>query len=226
MHRLTLIISLLLVTIISLSTIVVQAQENTTNDNWRDYPWKPKKNKNGIQIFTSNVPGSKYNAVYGSMIVRGSVDSLVALVQDATACPKWADLCKESRIIKTISPTEYYAYTYNDVPFPVKDRDAVTKIKWSQDPETLVTLMTAKPAIGLVEKTKAVRIEEVDSRWYFSPQADGTTKVETFAHINPNGPTPAWLTNMLLVSSPYKTMKAMRELIEGGSYANAKSIFE
>lgn len=216
-------LSLLFLSVVFFSA---QAQNTDNNKDWRDYNWKEKKDTDGIKIYTSNIPSSKYDAIYGSMIVNSPVNNLVALVKDAKACSQWADLCKESRVEQTVSEVEYYVYTYNDIPFPVTDRDVVAKVRWSQNTDTLAVTMTTEPITGMVEKTDAVRIEEADSRWYFTPQADGTTKVETFAHINPNGPTPAWLTNMLLVSSPFKTMKGMREIVEGGAYANAKSIFK
>jgi hypothetical protein len=199
---------------------LVYAQEEDIN-----YNWKEKKNKEGITIYTSKVPGSKYKAVLGKMIVNGGIHSLVALVQDTSSCAEWADLCKESRIHKKLSDTEYYVYSYNDIPFPASDRDVLAHVKWSQDPNTLKVTMTSKPTRGILPKTKAVRIEEATSQWHFTPQEDGTTLVETYAHINPNGATPSWLTNMLLVKSPFKTMSNMRNKIEGGEYKDSKISF-
>ncbi len=190
-----------------------------------EYNWKEKLDKEDIKIYTSKVPGSKYNAVRGVMTVKANVTSLVALVQDTSSCTEWAEFCKESRIHKKISDTEYYIYTYNDIPFPVTDRDAVTKVVWKQDPDTLRVSMQSTPTKGLIEKTKAVRIEEANSQWHFTPLKDGNTLVESFAHINPNGPTPAWLTNMLLVKAPFKTMKNMREITERGDYQNKSLAF-
>ncbi len=189
------------------------------------YIWKEKLDKEGIKIYTSKVQGSKYNAVRGVMTAKANITSLVALVQDTSSCPQWAEFCKESRVHKKISDTEYYIYTYNDIPFPVTDRDAVTKVVWKQDPDTLKVSMRSTPTKGLIEKTKAVRIEEADSQWHFTPLKDGSTLVESFAHINPNGPTPAWLTNMLLVKAPFKTMKNMRAIAERGDYQNKSLAF-
>ena len=42
----------------------------------------------------------------------------------------------------------------------------------------------------------------------------------TKAHVDPNGPTPAWITNFLLVDSPFETPSHMRDLIATGRYAN------
>ena len=184
------------------------------------YEWSEKKNKNGISIFTSSVEGSVFKAVRGEMIVKGSVESLFALVEDMPACADWAALCKEARVEKRVSESETYVYIYNDIPFPVSDRDVYAHVVWTRDPNTQRLSMTSRARDGGTSKTKAVRLEDAVSQWHFTPNGDGTTKVENFAHIDPNGPTPAWLTNMMLVDSPYKTMVKMRKIIESGTYAD------
>ena len=85
--------------------------------------------------------------------------------------------------------------------------------------------MTSTATAGGTAKTKAVRIENAVSQWHFTPNGDGTTKVENFAHIDPNGPTPAWISNLMLVSAPYKSMSKMREIVESGRYADSKISF-
>jgi len=185
------------------------------------YDWKEKKNKKGIIISTSSVPGSPYKAVRGEMTVKASVASLFALVEDTTACTEWAAMCKEARVEERISETESYVYIYNDIPFPVTDRDVYTHVVWTHDPETNKLSMTSTATEGGTAKTKAIRIKKAVSQWHFTPNGDGTTKIENFAHINPNGPTPAWISNLMLVGSPYKSMEKMRKIVESGRYEDA-----
>jgi hypothetical protein len=189
------------------------------------YEWEEKRNKKDIVIQTSAVAGSGFRAVRGEMTVKGSVASLVALVEDLQNCPKWADLCKEARVEKRVSETESFAYIYNDIPFPVSDRDVYTHVIWTQDPITKRVSMTSNATTGGTPESKAVRIQNAVSQWHFTANQDGTTTVESFAHIDPNGPTPAWVTNMMLVDSPYKSMITMRKIIESGGYADAKVPF-
>ncbi|MBX2849466.1 MAG: hypothetical protein KTR16_14185 [Acidiferrobacterales bacterium] len=48
---------------------------------------------------TNKVDNSKFRAVLAEMIFKGTLKSLVALVEDAQACPEWAAFVKnlESR---------------------------------------------------------------------------------------------------------------------------------
>lgn len=184
-----------------------------------DYEWTEKKNSDAIQIYTSPVAGSAFKAVRGEMVVKASVSSLVALVDDLPVCADWADLCRESRLEKRISAIETYVYVYNDIPFPVSDRDVYAHVVWSKDAASGRVTMTSKATAGGTPETKAVRISNAVSQWHFTPINETSTKVESFAHIDPNGPTPAWLTNLMLVSSPFKTMTRMREIVESGQYA-------
>lgn len=190
-----------------------------------DYQWELKRDKKGIKVFTSPVKGSPYRAVKAEMTIKGKSSSLVALIQDVDNCPAWADLCKKSNMFKHISPQEQYIYTYNDIPFPIKDRDVLAQVQWQQNPASYKVSMTSKATTGLMEKTKAVRIENAISQWHFTPQKNGLVLVENFAHIDPNGPTPASITNLLLIDSPYKTMIKMRKIIESGQYKNAQFDF-
>lgn len=209
------ILRLLLILLISLSAATASASKGNNALNWKE-----KRNKNGIIISTSKVQGSKYKAVRGTMTIKGKLSSFVALVQDTASCSQWVDLCKKSSRFQNISNQEYLVYTYLDIPFPAKDRDVLAHVRWVQDPNSLKVSMTSKPTTGIMKKTKAVRIEQATTEWHFTPQSDGTVLIETFAHVNPNGPAPAWLTNMLLVKYPYKTMNSMRRIIESGGYRN------
>ncbi len=188
--------------------------------------WDLKRNKQDIQVFTRSVAGSKFKAVRAKMQIDATVTELVALILDTEACSSWADLCKEARVHQQLSPTEFYVYTYNDVPWPVSDRDALAHVVWSQDPDTYAVEMTATATDGILEKTKgAVRLVDAVTGWVFTPLDNGSVEVTMKAHVNPAGPTPAWLTNMLLVDSPFKTMKLMRKLLASGAYRGASVNF-
>ena len=160
------------------------------------------------------------------MEIETETASLVALVMDLPNCAEWAAMCKEARVEQQISATESDVYTRNDVPFPVRDRDVIARVRWVHDPTSGQVSMYSHAIKGEYPKTKGVvRVEEAVSQWHFTPISDGRVQVVSFAHVDPNGAVPAWLTNMLMVDSPYKTMKKMRKLLQDGNYRDAEIAF-
>ena len=172
------------------------------------------------------VKGSKYRAIQSAVIINASLHSIIALIKDSEACSKWADLCEHSEVHRTISDSESYIYTYNNLPFPIKDRDILAHVQWNIDPQTAVVSMLSSATSGIKEiNPKAVRLTEAVAKWQFTEQADGSVLVENIAHVDPNGPIPAWISNRLMISSPYKTLLRMRRLAESGDYDNHPASF-
>ncbi len=182
--------------------------------------WELRKDKNGIQVYTRDVEGSKFKQVRSVMQTDFRLQSVVALIQDGEACPRWADLCKESRVVETISETEFFVYNLNDIPWPVKDRDAITHVKWERNPDTGMVTMTATATDSdLVPATKkAVRLQNAVTRWMMLPKPDGSLEISSEGHIDPAGPTPAWVTNLMLIDSPFKTMENLRKEMANDAY--------
>ena len=65
-----------------------------------------------------------------------------------------------------------------------------------------------------------IRLKQATSQWHFTPKPNGMVLVESFAHINPSGPMPAWITNMIIVNSPFQTLKRVRSIVKSGAYDN------
>lgn len=180
--------------------------------------WELKRDRDGIRVYTRSVEGSKHKAVRATVTLPTSLTAAVALVRDASSCSAWAAFCVLSYEYEVLSPTESYIYSYNDVPWPLADRDALARVTWSQDPETLAVTMVAEATEGIMPVTDAVRITDGSTTWQFVPRDDGKLDIITEAHIDPAGPTPAWITNLLLIDSPFDTLKNMRSLLATGRY--------
>lgn len=188
--------------------------------------WELKRDRDGIAIYTRAVEGSSYRAVRATMRIASTASAAVALILDTDACSEWADLCKESRVFEQVSDTEMYVYTLNDVPWPVSDRDATTHVLWQQDPQSGAVTMTATIVSDkLPETPKAVRLAEGTTSWTFQPLPGGQLDVVSRAHIEPGGAIPGWLSNRLLVNSPFTTMAGMRAMLLSGRYDDVDIAF-
>ena len=207
----------ILIAVLFLSGFQSSAQED----------WELKRDRDGIQVYTRTVGGSPHDEVRAEARVEGvRLSALVALVMDADACADWADRCAESYVVDEISPTEALVYTHNELPFPVKDRDVVSHARWEQDPETFTVRMVSEAVAGHVEEQRGrQRLTDANVSWHFEPLADGSILVINQAHIDPGSTLPGWITNMLLVDTPFETMRAFLEEVRRPQYAQATVSF-
>ncbi len=195
---------------------------------WKDndLEWTLKRDRNGIQVYLAKMPGSKFRAILSTMEVDVPPQELAALVMDLENCPNWAAMCKSAEVVEQISPSESYVRSVNDAPFPVRDRDVVAKVEWFYDRDSGKIFMHSDATPQKIPKQKGlVRVNVASSEWHFTPQENGKVLVENYAHIDPNGKIPAWILNLMIVESPYKTLKNMRELALTGRYKGVELAF-
>ena len=178
--------------------------------------WDLKKDENGIQIYTRSVDGYPYKAIRSVVQLEATrLSSVVSLIRDSKECPEWSDSCASATIIEWVSELENYVHTITDLPWPVKDRDLVSHVIWHQDPETLVVTMQGRAAIGKLEENEGiVRLTEAQVNWELTALENGSVNVVLEAHINPASLLPGWITNMLLVDSPYNSMEGLRKRVK------------
>lgn len=182
-------------------------------------PWRLEKDTDGIAVWTRSVDGSPHRALRARMVVETPLAGLVAIIRDTAACPEWAQFCTESYVHERVGPAEAYIYTRNDLPWPVADRDVLSHVTWRENPETGAVEMEAVATRGRLEPLRGlVRLTDARSTWSLRQLEDGGVEVTTFAHVDPAGPVPAWITNRLLVDAPFRTMERLRALAASGRW--------
>lgn len=177
--------------------------------------WEKVKEKNGITVYTRKREGSGFKEFKAVMLIRTSLSSLIALVDDIEASPLWIDTCKEGTLLRRVSPKETYTYTVNDAPWPVRDRDAVVHNIIEQDPQSgVVTIRTTAVPDYIPEKPDLVRVKKIDAYWRFTPLGDGLVELVYNVYNDPGGNLPAWLVNSAAISQPYNTLINLKEIIK------------
>jgi hypothetical protein len=184
--------------------------------------WELVKNENGIKVFLRTVPGSKIKEFKGVTNINSSLDSILAVLDDTEACPKWVHNCKDPVKLSEISFNEGYVYQVIDFPFPVKDRDIILHSVMSQNPDTKEVTIQLNAVPDYISETKNVRIKKSDGFYLLKPLPDGSVEVTWQHHTDPGGGIPKWLVNSLLVDTPFKTLKNLRQLVNEEKYQRAR----
>ena len=167
----------------------------------------------------------------GEMTLETSLQSCVAILQDADSMHRWVYNVKQANVLKKLNEFEAYSYVVNSVPFPLTERDSVIHTILQQDKKTLaVTILGSSVPTYIPEEEKYVRIIEVNSYWKFIPLDKRSTQIIFQGYGEPGGNISAdiahnrifaWLSKAELWKLPYYTLKKMKTEIRKKKYQEA-----
>jgi hypothetical protein len=175
--------------------------------------WTHRKTSDGISVYTKNVSGSPINAVKVIADINSPSKTLVALIQNMEKRTIWDSMCKAVKGVSTSKGKEGYHLVY-EMPWPVTDRDMVMETETSQLGRTIVISNKALNDTRLNASKKFVRVTYATEEWTITPTSDNTSQLEGIIFLDPNGPIPAWLINMLSVSQPINVVRNLRDLTQ------------
>ncbi|MDX5373902.1 MAG: START domain-containing protein [Pseudomonadaceae bacterium] len=176
--------------------------------------WQLVKDEDGIRVYLSAVPGSKYKAYRGEVSIASDMASLRALQEDVQGSCAWIYACVGQRLLKH-EGAESWVHSRFAMPWPVQARDAVVHLLTEEGADgSLTRRMEGQPQYlpGLKDH---VRVTSLQGFWRFVPQQAGKVEVIYQLHSEPGGSVPSWLANSFVVDAPFNTLKALRALAEG-----------
>lgn len=175
--------------------------------------WQLLRDDNGIQIYNKSVVGSEIKAVRGTTVIKANLGRLVTLLAEPSLRPLWDKYCGESYWHDGDDSGESLLYVHSKLPWPVTDRDMLLEVMWEQNPNDLtVTMHSVVSKRKLANIKGRVRVVEGWNNWELIPLSEGKVQISSSAHIDPAGPVPPWLLNMLAVESPYDILRRLKKL--------------
>ncbi len=187
--------------------------------------WTQRKAEDGVTISSRPSPGSPINDIRSETRMKTSMDSIISLMRDYSARPRWDSMCGEIKVLKQEAAAET-VYVHMKMPWPVSDRDLVMRVEWKQDP---VTGVVSQHAYGVPEAAPPhegrVRMASFTNDWTFTPMSDGTIAIDSIAHADPGGPLPTWMINKLSADAPLQAMKKMKDIANAGYSAKGTTTF-
>ncbi|WP_271411846.1 START domain-containing protein [Pseudomonas sp. Q1-7] len=175
--------------------------------------WELARDEDGIRVFLSEVPGSRYKAYRGVVTMKTDIATLRALQEDVAGSCAWIHECEEQKLLKT-EGAQSWTYTRFNTPWPVMHRDSVIQVTSELGADGSVTRLLEGVPEYLPESTGYVRVTEVKGLWKLVPKGAGEVEVTYELHTEPGGSVPSWLANSFVVDAPFNTLKAMRQRAE------------
>ncbi|QQS30140.1 MAG: START domain-containing protein [Sphingobacteriales bacterium] len=175
--------------------------------------WQLAKEKDAIKVFTRPSSLGNLKDSKGVVQVKASVDDVVELLRKFDGYTKWMYKCSESKLLKQVSETEYYVYTVTDAPWPVSDRDLISKVIAEKKADGTVSFKLTGVKDFIPEKSDKVRVPRFSGLWQASPKPNGMVEIIYQLESDPGGSLPDWLANSTATDIPYYTLLEMKKLL-------------
>jgi len=192
--------------------ISASAQEN----------WKLQKDKDGIQVYSAEVPDSKIRAIKVVANYDASPGEIADIVMDTKTATEWVSHLKTSSLIKRISQNELYYYAEVNLPWPASNRDFVAHLTRTENVQTGAIIIDGPAVAGLMpEKKGIVRINNSVGKWIITPLDNNHVRVEYALHVDPAGSLPSWLVNMFSGETPMQIFENLRKELKQSTQSTA-----
>ena len=173
-----------------------------------------KKDEDSIKVFTCAAEQTRFKTIRATFTVNAELSRLAAFVLDIENYVNWQYNTIQSRTIKKINEQEIIFYTEIAAPWPVSNRDMVTRLRITQDPSTKIVTITTKSVAGLVPpKGNTVRVPMLQATWTVVPVSSSRLEVDYVIQIDPGGSVPAWMINLVAAQAPYNSFINLKEKI-------------
>src|SRR5690606_17336897 len=123
------------------------------------------KEKSGVKVYTRYIEGWDLKQFKGEVMIPGTVKDLEKTLRNAKDRSLWMHNTVDTKDVKTESENVIYAYCRVEAPWPVADRDNVTKYTYKRisDKEVYVYFHNVN---GIVpEKSGVVRLKRMEGYW-------------------------------------------------------------
>jgi hypothetical protein len=182
---------------------------------YSQYNWKLEKNKDGIQLYVSDVPHSSFKAVRVECTLKGSYVKLISILQDVPKFNKWIYNTRSAALLKQYNRNNFVYYSETKMPWPVANRDVVLNLKINTDSLPKFLSITGESVSGLFPVIPGiVRVTKYIARWKVTAPSPGSIHIHYILELDPGGDLPAWATNMFIDKGPFETFTNLAERLK------------
>ena len=176
--------------------------------------WKLAKNTNGVKIETRFIDGWSIKEYKATVYIKTNLNNAVDAYRDPVKRKKFMKRSIEVSNLKVVSKDEIITYNLGNAPWPVLDRDNITRsiFKKTKSNEVKVS-MTSLPDY-IPHKSNIVRVPRAKGYWLFTDVGNGQIKVTQQSVADLGGSVPDWVVNSTIVEGPYDTLLALKNMLE------------
>ncbi|AWL11826.1 hypothetical protein HMF8227_01348 [Saliniradius amylolyticus] len=176
--------------------------------------WQQAKAPSTIQLYYRTLPDSGHLEVTAATELSGQPEDFIRLLRQTQRAPEWMANVRSVEVLSEPEPNVDIVHTKLNAPWPVRDRDMVTRSTIKRDPDGHIHIQVTDLGQHYPQETGFVRMTHVRGRWQLTPGSSGTFNLCYRGSGSAAGRLPQWLSNNLLLSAMKRTFTRLRELPE------------
>ena len=174
-----------------------------------------------IRTFARLETGKRFRSFKVEAVIPASAETLARVMLDFSSYTRWYWSVRESRLLKQVSPTEYFLYLIHNAPYGMPDRDvilhAVVEPPNTEQPFVLLRVNAVPDYMPL--QPPLVRMPAEDMTIRFTPLPENKVRIESEGYVDPGGKVPSWASNFVQRSAPYSIIVNIQRMVEKEEYA-------
>ncbi|WP_417362402.1 START domain-containing protein [Galbibacter sp.] len=177
--------------------------------------WELKKDDGDIQVYTRKLDSTRINEYKAVLIAETTVDEAISVLTNGDSLNNWTYKTPESKQLEKISDNEFIVWMRNDFPWPLNDRDNVSRIKLKKlsNKSYQIDISVEDSLVHKVEKN-VIRMDLFKGYWRVQELDEDSVLIIQQMYGDPNGVLPAWIVNSILVTFPYHSFENLKEILE------------
>ena len=175
--------------------------------------WKVAKNKNGVKVETRFIEVCSIKQYRATGYIETTLKQAVEAYRDPVQRKQFMNRSIEVSNLKEISRDDIITYNLGAAPWPVVDRDNITRSRFYWSAKQVKVTMKSLPDY-IPEKKGIVRVPRAQGHWLFTDMGDGTIQVVQQSVAELGGSVPDWVVNSTIVEGPYDVLLGLKKMLE------------
>jgi hypothetical protein len=173
--------------------------------------WALQKSCDNYRAYTKGISKKQYMVEAKFDLC---IDSVLTFLTGFENFPKYYDNIKTIKIIDRTDSVVYH-YSVLKTPWPLNDRDIVTKIRISKMKNNRIVINSNSAAGKIPVNNDFVRIEDFEEELELISRGIDSTDLKITGSIGIKEKIPSWLENKLILSGPVKTVEILNGISKG-----------
>jgi len=147
--------------------------------------------------------------------VNSNIGAFIHLLEDTGNIDKWVPNADKAELLSHPDPETYIVHTYFNAPWPVADRDMVTRSVWTTDEKSGELILDVQD-LGdkYPEVAGYIRMQHVQARWTLTPQSDGKLLIRYQGQADPAGSLANFIADNVALKSLFKTFEELSQVLQ------------